>query len=158
MDQSFLPTQGKPLCLKRKDGRNEAAQTDDPIAEVNKSDRSGWDPEVQHVDDELFFGSRLSAVIELSMDLHVNMKLSCAYAWRPRNLDSRSTAELTFRSAGTCCKREISAATRWVLNAALMMLRVIPESQYLLAVLFTLWALSGVKLMNLIVLAQTIAS
>lgn len=47
---------------------------------------------------------------------------------------------------------------RWALNAALMMLRAIPESQYLLAVLFTLWALSGVRLMNLIELAQLMAS
>jgi hypothetical protein len=155
---SLFPTQGKPLRLKGEDGRDEAAHSDDSIVEVHKSDRSGWKPEIQRVDEELLFGRCLNAEIELLAALHVDIGSSCAYAWRPCSLASRSTTELIFSSTTPCCKREISAATRWALNAALMMLRVIPESQYLLAVLFTLWALSGDRLMNLIVLAQTMAS
>lgn len=112
--------------MKGEDGSDEAAYTDDPIIEVHESDRSGRDPEVQSVDDELFFGRCLNAVIKLSTDLQVDIGLSCAYAWRPSSLASRSTAELIFSSAVLCCKREISEVTRWTLNAALMMLRVIP--------------------------------
>lgn len=154
----FLPTQGNPLRLKGEDGRDETAYTDDSLVEVYKSERGGWEPKVQRVDDELFFSRCLGAVVKLSMILSVEIKLSCAYTRRPSNLAFRSTAELTFSSIAPCCKREISAVIRWALNAELMMLKVIPQSQYLLALLFTFCALSGDKLMNLIALAQMTAS
>lgn len=159
-NESLLPAQGKPLSLKGEDRGYEAEYTDNSIIEVRKSEGSGWDPEVQRINDELLFCRRLSTVIKLSMapGLTCDIGPGCAYAWRPFNLASRSTAELNFSSTAPCCKREISAAVRWALNAALIMLRVIPESQYRLAVLFTFCAFSGDSLMNLIVLAQTTAS
>jgi len=158
MNQSLLPTQSKPLHLKGKDGRDEAAYTDDSIVEVHESDRSGWEPEVKRVNDELLFGRCLGAVTRRSTALNLNMGLNCTYASRPPSLASRSTAELTFSSTAASCKREISAVMRWDFSTALIMLRVIPESQNLFAVLFALCAFSGDRLMNLIAWAQTIAS
>lgn len=158
MDPLLIPTQRKPLCLKEENRRDEAAYTDDPVVEAHESDGSGGEPEVKHVDDELLFGRRLSTTVKWSASLNVGIGLERAHASRPRSLTSRSTAELTFSSAVACCKREISAPTRWALNAALMILIAIPESQNLLAVLFTLCAFSGDRLMNLIALAQTTAS
>lgn len=155
---SLLPTQSKPLYLKGEDRRDEAAYTDDPIVEAHESDSSGGKPEVKHVNDELLLGRGLGATVQQLASEGVGTRLEYAYASRPRSLTSRSTAELTFSSTVACCKREISAPIRWALNAALMILIVIPESQNLLAVLFTLCAFSGDRLMNLIVLAQTTAS
>ena len=158
MDSLLLPTQSKPLCLKGEDRRDETAYADDPIVEAHESDSSGGEPEVKHVNDELLFGRRLCATVQRSANVDFGTRLERAYASRPCSLTSRSTVELTFSSAEACCKREISAPMRWALNAALMILIVIPESQNLLAVLFTLCAFSGDRLMNLIALAQTTAS
>jgi len=144
--------------LKGEDRCDKPENTDDSVVEVHESDRSGWEPEVEHINDELQFGCCLGTVIKRSNALNVNTELECAHASRPRSFASRSTAELTFSSVPARRKREISVVIRWVLNAALIMLRVIPETQNLLAVLFALCPLSGDKVMNLIAFAHTIAS
>lgn len=64
MNSSLLPTQSKPLRLEGEDRRDEAEYTDDSIVEVHKSDRSGWEPEVKHIDDELMLGRCLSTGIK----------------------------------------------------------------------------------------------
>ena len=63
-NKSLLPTQSKPLCLKGEDGCDEAEYTDDPIVEVHEPYRSGRNPEVKRIYDELLFGRCLSAVTE----------------------------------------------------------------------------------------------
>jgi len=61
-NRSFLPAQSKPLRLKGEYGCDEAEYTDDPVVEVHESNRSGRDPEVKRIYDELLFGRCSSAV------------------------------------------------------------------------------------------------
>jgi len=112
MRSSLLSTQSEPLCLKGEDRRDETENTNDSVIEVHESDRGGWEPEVKCIDDELLFGRRLGTVIKWSNAPNVNIGLGCAYASRPRNFASRSTAELTFSSAPARRKREISVVIR----------------------------------------------